>query len=305
MSRRMEAGSKLAEALEAGRLALLAECLPPRGADRDALKKAASSLPQFLDAVVVPDGGSEVRACALAGAVLLAEEGREPVLSLATRDRNRIALYSDVLGAAALGIVNLLCWSGEHQTRGACPEAAGVFDVDSVQLLLGIKQMTDEPSALSREPLEPKASLLLGAMAHPGLRPLRLSVIDLRKKVEAGAQFLLTDPVFDVGIFREWMEAVREDGIHERCPIIVSVRPLGSADQAQEMRGKQRGVSIPDEVIARLARAEHWPRQGVTICAETAEQVGRMEGVRGIHIASGGREEVAAEVIERASLRQK
>ena len=305
MSGPMEAGSKLAEALEAGRLALLAECLPPRGADAGALKKAASSLPQFLDAVVVPEGGSEVRACALAGAVLLVEEGREPVLSLATRDRNRIALCADVLGAAALGVVNFLCWSGEHQARGACPEAAGVFDVDSVQLLLGIRQMRDESSALSREPREPKPSPFLGAMAHPGLRPLRLSVIDLRKKVEAGAQFLLTDPVFDLDGFREWMQAVRDDGIHHRCHIIASIKPLESAEQAEEMRGRQRGVSIPDEVIARLAKAEHSPREGVAICAEIADHLRRMEGVRGIQVVSGGREEVAAEVIERASLRQK
>jgi methylenetetrahydrofolate reductase (NADPH) len=300
MSAPKKAGSKLAEALEAERLALLAECLPPRGADGDAPKKAASSLPQFLDAVVVPDGGPEVRACALAAAALLAEEGREPVLCLATRDRNRIALCSDALGAAALGIVNVLCWSGEHQARGACPEAAGVFDVDSVQLLRALMDLAAEPAAFPGRP-----SPFLGAMAHPGLKPLRLSVIDLRKKVEAGAQFLLTDPVFDLSGLREWMQAVRDDGIPQRCHIIVSVRPLESAAHAEEMRAKQPGLAIPDEVIARLAKAEDPLREGVAICAEIADQVRRMEGVRGIQVACGGRDEVVAEVIERASLRPK
>lgn len=305
MSTRMEPRSKLAEALQAGRMALIAECLPPRGANGDALKKAASSLPQFLDAVVVPDGGSQMRACVLAAAALLVKEGRDPVLSLTTSDRNRIALYSDVLGAAALGIVNVLCLSGDHQTRRVCPEAASAFDVDSVQLLQGLKNMRDVPAAFSGDPLEPRPDPFLGAMAHPNLRPFRLGVIDLRKKADAGAQFLLTDPVFDVSRFRVWMEAVSEDGIHARCPMIVSVRPLESAEQAEEMRTSQRGISIPDEVIARLEKAERSTEEGVVICAEIADQVGRMKGVCGIHIASGGREEVVAEIIERASLRQK
>jgi methylenetetrahydrofolate reductase (NADH) len=286
MSAHMKAGSKLAEALEAGRLALLAECLPPRGADRDALKKAASSLPQFLDAVVVPDGGSELRACALAAAALLAQQGREPVLCLATRDRNRIALRSDVLGASALGIANILCLSGEHQTRGECPEASGVFDVDPVQLLAMLRDGA------------PEAAPFLGALAHPGLRPLAFGLIGLRKKAEAGARFLLTDPVFDLAGFGEWMAALRDAGIPQRCPIIVSVKPLQSAEQAEEMKARQRGVSIPDALIARLSK----PDDGIALCAEIAQQAARIEGVRGIHVACGGREEVAAQVFERASL---
>jgi methylenetetrahydrofolate reductase (NADPH) len=305
MSSQMDTGSRLAAALQAGRLALLAECLPPRGADGGALKKAASLLPEFLDAVVVPDGGSEVRVSALAGALALAKEGREPVLSLATRDRNRIALYSDVLGAAALEIVNVLCLSGDHQTRGACPEAAGVFDVDSVQLLLGLRNMRDEQAAVPGEPPEAKPSLFLGAMAHPGLRPLALSIIDLRKKVEAGAQFLLTPPVFDIDAFREWMQAARDSGIHQRCHLIVSVKPLRSAEEAEEMRVSQRGISIPDELIARLAKADDPSREGVAVCGEIAGQMKSVEGVRGIQVACGGREELAAEITERASLRQK
>lgn len=291
----MEAGTKLAEALRAGRLALTAEYVPPPGADGEVIKKQAASFLPALDAVVVADNHEEIGASALACSSILAATGVEPVLTISTRDRNRIALQSDVLGAAMLGVVNVLCLSGEHQSLGVCPEAAGAFDVDPVQLIQALAMMRDQGVLLTGRPLQSRPSLFVGAAAHPYLRPLELALIGLRKKVEAGAQFLLTQPVFNLEGFAEWMSAVRTAGLHERAHIIAAVRPLLSAEQAERLR-------LPDELTARLRDSSDSAREGITICAEIAAQVKGIEGVRGIHIHSGGSDGVVANVIQQAGL---
>jgi methylenetetrahydrofolate reductase (NADPH) len=291
----MEPVTKLAQALQSGRLALTAEYVPPAGADGEVIRNQAASLPPALDAVVVSDNNGEIGASALACSSILAAEGKEPVLTVSTRDRNRIALQSDVLGAAMLGVVNVLCLSGEHQSLGVSPEAAGAFDIDSVQLVQALSIMRDEGVLLGGQPLQSKPSLFVGAAAYPYLRPLELALIGLRKKVEAGAQFLLTQPVFDVEAFAEWMSAVRKTGLHQRTHIVAGVQPLASAEQAERLWA-------PDDVTARLRESSDPSREGEKICADIAAQVKAIEGVRGIHFLSGGSDGAVASVIQQAGL---
>ena len=258
-----EAASRLAQALRSGRRIITAECVPAGARDADAVRRLAAAFPPSLDALVVSGNGGQ-GISAVVCSTLLAAQGVEPVLSVLTRDRNRIALLSDVLGAAALGVKNVLCLPGDHQSLGAQPETAGAYDVDPVQLI----QLLNERQGDGDD------SLFIGAEAYPHLRPLELSMIDVRKKVKAGARFLLTRPIFDMASFEEWMSAVRQEGLHERVDIVASVQPLTGADQAES----------------------------ITACAETAAALKSADGVRGVHIMWGGTPDVAAQVIARAGL---
>ncbi len=298
----MEVASRLADALRSERLALTAECVPPRGADAEAVRKLAASLPSALDAIVVADNYREMSASALACSSILAAAGTEPVLTLLTRDRNRIALQSDVLGAAMLGITNVLCLSGDHQSLSVCPEAAGAYDIDSVQLIQALAKMRDDSVLLDNRPIESSPQLFIGAAAHPYLRPLELGLIGQRKKVEAGAQFLFTQPVFDLEGFSEWMGAVRDSGLAERAAVIASVRPLRSVEDAEDLRSRQGAAGIPDDVISRLRGSSEPAQEGIAICAEIAARVKGIDGVQGIHILCGGSGEAAAQVIKQAAL---
>lgn len=280
------AASGLAQALRSGRRVITAEFIASGASDTDAVRQLAASFPPSLDALVVSING-EQSISAVACSALLAAQSLEPVLSVLTRDSNRITLLSDVLGAAALGVRDILCLPGDHQLLGAQPEAAGVYDVDPVQLV----QLLNERQG------DAQAPLFIGAEAYPGLRPLELSVINVRKKVRAGARFLLTRPVFDVASFQEWMSAIREEGLQERVSIIAGVQPL--TEQAEAL---QRRMRIPDEVTARLRESADPAAEGIAVCAETAAALNGLDGVRGIHIAWGGTPAVAAEVIARARL---
>jgi len=294
-ARRMQPGTRLADALRSGKFALTAEYVPPPGADGSLIKRHAASLPPALDAVVVADNHEAISASALACSSILAAEGVEPILMISTRDRNRIALQSDVLGAAMLGVANFLCLSGDHQSLGACPEAAGAYDIDSVQLVQALTRMRDEGVLLGGTPLPSRPALFVGAAAQPYLRPLELALIGLRKKVEAGAEFLLTQPVFDVDGFAEWMSAVRNAGLHERTRILAGVRPLASVEQAERL-------GVPGGLIARLRESTDPALEGVRVCADIAAQVKDIEGVRGIHILSSGSDGAAGDVIQQAGL---
>jgi methylenetetrahydrofolate reductase (NADPH) len=282
--------SRLGRALASGRLALTAECLPPRGGDAGAVKQLSSLLPPNLDAVVVADNPGGNHGSALACAAMLAGEGRPSVLSMVTRDRNRMALESDAQGAAALGIEAILCLSGDHQSLGARPQAAGVYDIDSIQLTQTLKRMMGE-GALPEGPI--------GAAAHPYQQPAELGLLRLRKKIAAGAGFLLTQAVFDLPGFTLWMDAVRAAGFDQQVAILASVLPLASVEQA---RGRGAYGPVPEGVIARLSGAADAAKEGMSIAVEMAKQLKAIPGVRGIHILSGGCERAAATVIEEAGL---
>jgi methylenetetrahydrofolate reductase (NADPH) len=281
--------TSLSQALASGRPFLTAECAPPHSGDPEAVKKLGAVLPAKLDAVVVADNPEQIHGSALACAALLARQGREAVVSLVTRDRNRIALESDVLGAASLGVGGVLCLSGNHQSLGACPEAAGANDIDSTQLEQLVKSLDLE-------------SLAIGAAAHPQQQPLELNLLRLKKKIAAGADFLLTQPVFDVAAFGVWIDAVRAAGLDDRVAIIASVLPLRSAEQAQALRYSRIYGPLSEAVVARVAAAAEPAKEGVAIAAAAAAQLKAMPGVRGIHILCGGSEELAGQVMAAAGL---
>jgi 5,10-methylenetetrahydrofolate reductase len=279
----------LRQALKSDRLVLTAECLPPRSGGADAVKRLASVLPPNLDAVVVADNPDEIHGSALACAALLVGEGRETVLTMSTRDRNRIALESDALGASALGIGAILCLSGNHQSLGVCPQAAGANDIDSIQLLQALKHLDD-------------SNLLVGAVAHPYQQPLELNLLRLKKKVSAGADFVFSEPVFDLASFTRWMDAVRAAGLDKRTAIIASVLPLTSVQQAESAQQRQSYGRLDEAVVARLRAASDPAKEGLAIATGLAAQIKTVPGIRGIHVLSGGNEALAAEVIKTAGL---
>ena len=298
----MTAKTKLAEALSAGRQALTAECLPPHAADPGAVRKLAAAFPASLDAVVVADNPEGPAGSALACAAILAAENREPVLSIVTRDRNRVALESEILGAATLGVHTFLCLSGDHQSKGSLPQAAGAYDIDSVQLTQALTAMGESGTCLDGRKLDIALQCQVGAAAHPYLRPMELNLIRLRKKIQAGAAFLLTQAVFDFAGFTEWMDAVRAAGLDKKTAIIASILPLASVEKARELQAKGTYGPVPDAVIARLSKAPDAAKEGIAIAAEIAKKLKTVAGVRGIHILSGGCETAVAQVIREAGL---
>ena len=294
--------TKLAQSLGAGKWVLTAECLPPVGSDPVAVKKLASQFAPALDAVVVVENHHETRGSALACAALLAAEQIEPVLPLSTRDKNRIALESDVLGAAALGVKNVLCLTGLHQRLGASWKAAGVYDLDSTQLVQALGMMTEQGLGLGGTQLGYKPELFVGATAHPFLTPIELSILQLKKKIMAGAQVVWTDPIFDVPAFETWMAAVRASGLDQKVAIIASVLPLTSAEQAQQQRARPGCQGINDVMIERLRTPANGSGAGVALCAEIIAAIRKVSGVRGLHLMTGGSEALASQIMSAAQL---
>jgi methylenetetrahydrofolate reductase (NADPH) len=295
--------NKFAQALNSSRFIVTAELLPPRGADPDAIKGLSESLPSNLDAIVVGDNPDEIRGSAISAAVSLGYAGRVSViLSMATRDRNRIALLSDALGAAALGISAIVCMSGNHQSLGICKEAAAANDFDSVQFTQALKKMVLQTAEKDRNKQEPVLDLQVGATAHPYLRPMELSLLRLKKKVAVGADFLLTQAVFDLDEFTQWMDVVREAGFDKRTAIIPSVLPLTDSNKARLLQKNRTYGPIGDEVVDRIDNAPDPAREGVEMAAEAASRLKNVPGVRGVHILSGGCESLAAAVIKQAGL---
>ncbi len=268
----MKVKTKLAQALSNGKPALTAECLPPLSASPAALGKLHESLPESLDAILVSDHHLGPGGSALACAALLAAKKREPVLPVVTRDKNRIALEADVLGAATLGVRSFLCVSGAHQSLGADRTAAGVHDIDSTQLVQALRRMANESTGFGGEPLDSPPDLFIGAVAHPYLRPLELGLIELKKKIAAGAQALWTDPVSDLEGFEQWMNAMRVAGFDRKVAIIASIMPVSGAET------------------------------DVGRYADMARKLRAINGVRGIHLMFGGCEESVSRVISAANL---
>lgn len=296
------AKTKLAKSVTAGKLVLTAECLPPASSDPEAVKKLAAQFSSALDAVVVSENHHETRGSALACAALLAAQKLEPVLPLSTRDKNRVALESDVLGASALGVKNFLCLTGLHQRLGASAPAASVYDLDSTQLIESLGVMAEKGLGLNGKPLDNSPELCVGATAHPFLTPVELSILQLKKKVLAGAEVVWTDPIFDVPAFENWMQAVRAAGLDKKVAIIASVLPLSSPQQAQFVRTKPAGKGITDVMIERLSKPSNGSNPGVSIAAELIAKIKGVPGVRGIHLLTGGAEALTSQLISSAGL---
>jgi methylenetetrahydrofolate reductase (NADPH) len=298
----MNPTSRLAQTFGSGKKALLAECLPPRGADAAAVKQLAAFFPPSIDAVVVAENREQVRSSPLACAALLAAEKVEPILSMVTRDRNRIALESDVLGASALGIKGFLCMSGMHQSLGATPQAAGAYDIDSIQLARAISRMASQGVGFSGQKMESSPDVFALAVGHPHLLPMELNILGLKKKAAAGARAIFTDAVFDIKAFERWMDAVRSAGIDKQTTIVASILPLASARMAEDLRNSGAHGPIGNEIVVRLRAAADGAKEGLAIAAEIARKAKGILGVGGIHILSGGAEAVVPELVAAAGL---
>lgn len=301
----MKTESQLKKVLSAGHFAVTAEAGPPKGADPEAIRKKGKILKGAVDSVNVTDNQTGVvRLSSLAACALLQQEGLDPVLQMVVRDRNRIALQSDVLGASALGIRNILCLSGDHQCFGNQPQAMGVFDLDSIQLLQTVRRMRDEGQIIGGDTLTQAPDLFVGAAANPFADPFFYRVIRLAKKVKAGAEFIQTQCIYNLERFREWMGQVRDRGLHERVYILGGITPLKSAKMAEYMRSQVAGMDIPEALVQRMkgVPAKEQKKEGLTISVETIQALREIEGVHGIHVMAIEWEEAVPQMVEAAGL---
>ena len=300
----MKSSSRLEKVLTAGHFAVTAELGPPQNANPESIKKKAQHCLGNVDGANITDNQTAiVRMSSIAAAAIAISCGVEPVVQMVCRDRNRIAMQSDILGAAALGAKNLLCLSGDHQTFGNHPEAAGVFDVDSVQLIAMVKKMRDDKQFLSNDPIkEYEPRLFIGAVENPFADPFEFRVMRLAKKIEAGADFIQTQCVFDLDKFTRWMELVVKEGLHKKVYILAGLTPVRSHRALTYMKNNVAGMSIPDELITRMESAQDPKEEGIKICLEMIEKVKTIEGVSGIHLMPIGWESITPVILERAGL---
>ncbi len=299
----MKSSSYLEKVLESGAFAVTAELGPPRGTDAEDVRKKAQILKGKADVVNVTDNQTAVvRMSSLGACALLKAEGLEPVMQMCTRDRNMIALQSDILGAVALGICNLLCLSGDHQKFGNHPMAKNVFDLDSVQLIQMVKAMRDEGKFFSGDPITGKVDLFIGAAANPFADPFEFRVVRLAKKVKAGASFIQTQGVFDMERFEGFMKMVRDQGLDQQVHILAGVIPIKSVGMVRYMRDYVAGLRVPDAVVSRMEDAPKARAEGIKIAVETVQKLKEIPGVHGVHIMAVAWEEAVPEIVEKAGL---
>jgi methylenetetrahydrofolate reductase (NADPH) len=297
--------SRLERVLRSGRFAVTAELNPPDSADPQAVYDRALVLASVCDAINATDAsGANVHMSSVGVCALLTRAGYEPVLQVSCRDRNRIAIQGDLLGAAAMGVRNVLCLTGDGVQAGDQPEAKPVFDLDSITLLQTARALRDQGRFLSGRPLEARPAFFLGAVENPFVPPFEDRARRLAKKVRAGAEFIQTQFCFDVTRLEAFLEHARELGLYRQTAILVGVGPLRSAKAAEWMRAHVPGVVIPDEVIRRLrgVPADKQPDEGKALCIEIIQRVREIEGVRGVHVMAYRQEELVAEIIEAAGL---
>jgi methylenetetrahydrofolate reductase (NADPH) len=298
----MENKSHLQRILEAGHFAVSAEIGPPMSANANFVREKARALKGFVDAANVTDNQTAiVRMSSIAASYLSMQEGIEPIVQMTCRDRNRIAIQSDLLGAYALGLRNVLCLSGDHQSFGNHPQSKNVFDIDSIQLVQALKKMKEESVFISGKPTKLPAKFFIGAAAHPFADPPELQMIRLHKKVKAGAEFLQTQAIYDIEKFARWMEEVRKAGIHKKAYILAGILVNKSA-KSLEMTSMVAGVDVPDYLIERMKKASDQQEEGISIALELIEQIRKIEGISGIHIMAVGWEDIVPTLIERAGL---
>jgi methylenetetrahydrofolate reductase (NADPH) len=294
--------SGLAEALADRSFVLTVECPPPRGALGGHFTACAAALKDSVDAMSVPESQDGPALCSLAGCSLLASAGAEPVLNLVTRDLNRIALQAAILGACALGVRNVLCLSGRHQALTDSRAARGVFDIGPIQLLRVADAMRKEGRLANGEPIEAPLELVLGTDTNPFADPLELQVLTLEKAVAAGSDFIVTQPVFDLDRFSSWADQVCERGIHDRAHLIAGVMLMASARQAADLAEDRRRLHIPSHTVEQLAAAPDQRSAGIELAVTTVRRLREIEGIRGVHLSTGGDLELAGEVLRASDL---
>jgi 5,10-methylenetetrahydrofolate reductase len=318
-------GSNLERVLRAGHFAVTGELGPPQSADANVIRKKATLLRGYVDAVNITDNQTAiVRMSSIGAGALVIQEGLEPVIQMTCRDRNRLAIQSDLLGAYALGARNLLCLTGDHQTFGNHPDAKNVFDVDSIQLVKMVTEMRDQHTFQSGEAFKgPEPRFFIGAAAAPFADPVDFRPYRLAKKVKAGANFIQTQLVYDIPAFARFMEKVRELGLHRQTYILAGVGPLKSPGMARYMKKSVPGILVPDELIEQMeaagapwagkskdeltkedkkARSEAWQAEGIKVCIQLIQQLRKIEGVAGVHIMAIEWEDAVKPIVEGAGL---
>jgi len=299
----MKAGTNLEKVLESGKFAVTAEVGPPRGAAASVVQRKGELLKSCCDALNVTDNQTAiVRMSSLSGSTLLKQMGIDPVMQMVCRDRNRIAMQSDILGAVALGIGNILCLSGDYQSFGDHPAAKGVYDLDSIQLIRMIRQMRDDKVFISGEKISGDVPVFIGAVENPYADPFEYRVLRLAQKVKAGASFIQTQSIFDVSKFAQWMKMVTDRGLDKETHILAGIIPAKSVGMARHMRDNVPGVSVPDELVTRLQDAKDTKEEGLKICLELIDQVKDIPGVHGVHIMAVGWEDMVPTIVEKAGL---
>jgi methylenetetrahydrofolate reductase (NADPH) len=300
-----KSGSNLEKVLKAGQCAFTGELGPPRGADINEVKEKAQFLKGNVDAVNITDNQTAmVRMSSWAASLLLLQEGLEPNYQMVCRDRNRLAMQADILGASALGIRNMLCLSGDHQQFGDHPSAKGVFDIDSTQLIAMTKQMRDEGTFLSGAELHGAPKLFIGAAANPFAEPYEWRVHRLAKKVAAGVDFIQTQCIYNMDRFREFIKQANDMGLTEKVYILAGVTPMKSVGMARYMAAKVPGMDVPDAIIDRLKGAGKGKvaDEGIKIACEQIEEFKEMKGVAGVHLMAIEWEHKVPEIAERAKV---
>jgi methylenetetrahydrofolate reductase (NADPH) len=305
MSTEMKTPSRLEKVLRAGHLAVTSECGPPRGSDAHHIKKKAEMIKNHVDAINITDNQTSVtRLCSLASCIHLKLMGLEPILQMVTRDRNRTALQSDILGAASFDIFNILCLSGDHQVFGDNPKGQNVFDLDSMQLLQTVRHMRDQKKFLGGDDIGRPPRMFVGAAANPFADPFEIRVPRLAKKIAAGAEFIQTQCIFNVEKFEVYMKLIRDRGLHEKVFILAGVTPLKSVGMAKYMKNRVPGMDVPDEIVKRMSGVakEKQPDEGIQICVEAIQRLKQVEGVKGFHVMAIEWEERVPEIVERTGL---
>jgi len=308
----MKSDSNLEKLLQNGQFVVTAELGPPKAADLDVISKKVELLKGVVDAVNITDNQTAiVRVSSIAVAKLCVDMGLEPIIQMTCRDRNRLAIQSDILGAYLLGIRNILCLTGDHQCFGNHPTAKNVFDFDSIQLIRMVRDMRDkgvfacgEEIKNSRKAKPKPPRMYIGGAANPFADPFEFRPVRLEKKVNAGVDFIQTQCIYDMQRLEGWMEQVRSKGLHRKCRIIAGVTPLKSLGMAKYMRDKVAGVAVPDYYVERMAAAKDAKAEGVNICVEQINRLQKTDGVAGVHIMAIEWEQIVAEIVKKAELKR-
>jgi len=301
----MKTESKLEKVLASGNLAVTSECGPPRGAVPEKIKEKAEMLRGYVDAVNVTDNQTAmVRMSSFAACVFIKQMGMDPILQMVTRDRNRLAMQADILGAYSHGIDTMLCLSGDHPHFGDHPEAINVHDIDSIQFVQMVHRMREEGKFQGGDDILNPPKMFIGAAANPFADPFELRVARLAKKAKAGVDFVQTQCIYNLDKFEKWMKGVVDRGLHERVAVLAGITPMKTAGMARYMKNKVPGMDVPDEVVDRMAGVpkDKQAEEGIKICVEAIERLTQVEGVAGFHIMAIEWEQKVPEIVEKAGL---
>ena len=301
-----KSGSNLEKILSEGKFAVTGECGPPKSADGSVIENKAKILKGFVDAVNITDNQTAVvRVCSMASGYQAQQNGLEAIMQMTCRDRNRLAMQADILGASILGIKNILCLTGDHLSFGNHPEAKGVHDLDAINLIKMYKDMRDEKKFQCGDEMTVEPRLFIGCAENPFADPFEFRALRLKKKVEAGADFMQTQCIFNVPKFKKWMEEVRAIGLHKEVKILAGITPIKGAGMANYMKKFVPGMDVPQEIIDRIAAKEKGaPQQaeGKALAVEMIKEIAEVEGVAGVHIMAVEWEPAVPEIVEAAGL---